>query len=245
MSSDQVTHILNYLSNTKSLPVSRTWISNFISSQRSTSVPLPALTQTALFRLLASDFTISLAPTITHLLPPRISDPGVKEIKISGPVPLQVLDIEDIGNSLWSQIEAIEQVERGETTRGKEIIRTVTRDEGGDVTVGTNDANSSSVSQQEAGNATSSAGPHRLILEDASGEKVTSFELKPIAGIAIGKLHIGAKLLVKNATVARGMLLLEPQCVTVLGGKVEVADAAWKAERKDKMLARVQQLQPQ
>jgi hypothetical protein len=38
---------------------------------------------------------------------------------------VQVLDIEDIGTSLWSQIEAIERVERGEAIHGREIVRTI------------------------------------------------------------------------------------------------------------------------
>ncbi|QVM09396.1 hypothetical protein D8B26_004057 [Coccidioides posadasii str. Silveira] len=249
MASNPDAHISHYLLTVKSLPVSQVWLSRFLSSQRSIPVSLPALTQTALFRLLASDFTTSLAPAPSNLLPTSVSDPNTRETKIPGPIPLQVLDIEDIGSSLWTQIEAIERVERGETTRGREIIRTVMRDEGGDSTVG-NNPNSGNMSSNSAvlqgnNNTSPKSGQHRLVLEDPRGTKVVAIELSPVESVGIGKMPIGAKLLIKNATVARGMLLLEPSCVTVLGGKIEDADTAWNAGRKDRLLAKVQQLQPE
>ncbi|WEW59923.1 hypothetical protein PRK78_005405 [Emydomyces testavorans] len=248
MASDPATHISNYLL-AKSLPVSQTWLSQFLSSQRTNIIALPALSHTALFRLLGSNFTTSLSPTTSsQLLPTDISDPNIKERRIPGPVPVQVLDIEDIGSSLWSQIEAIERVERGEATRGREIIRTVMRDEGGDATVGNNSSSgatnaNASAPQGSTSTASTNSGPHRLVLEDAAGTKVVSIELSPVEGVGIGKLHIGAKLLIKNATVARGMLLLEPKCVTMLHGKIESLDTEWNAGRKGRMLAKVQQIQ--
>lgn len=241
MASDPASRISNHLSS-KSLPVSPAWLTQFLSSQRTDGIPLPALSQTAQFRLLASDFTTSLAPTPSQLLPTDISDATIKERRLNGPVPVQVLDIEDMSTSLWSQIEAIERVERGEATRGREIIRTVTRDEGGDSTVG----NTSSTSQpNNIGGASTSSGPHRLILEDANGTKVVAIELKPVEGVAIGKMSIGAKFIIKNAIVARGMLLLEPTCATLLGGRIEAVDKAWNEGRKERLTAKVQQLQPE
>jgi RecQ-mediated genome instability protein 1 len=149
-----------------------------------------------------------------------------------------VLDIEDIGVSLWSQVEALERVERGEQLRGREIIRTVTRDPGG----GDNEAvtnSSAAASGSNAGTAPASNGPHRLVLEDAKGVRVVAIELKKVEGISIDKLSIGAKLLVKNAIVARGMMLLEPACVTLLGGKIESLDKEWKEQRKSRLLEKL------
>ncbi|KAK2803214.1 hypothetical protein FQN50_007081 [Emmonsiellopsis sp. PD_5] len=248
MSTDPQTHISTHLLTTKSLPISRPWLSQFLSSQRVSTTPLSALTQTALFRLLASDFTTSLAPTTpSQSLPADISDPAVKERRITGPVPLQLLDIEDIGSSIWSQVESIEQVERGEQTRGREIIRTVNLDEAGEVDgggnggMGTNVAgntNDTSTGSRNA-RATNSGGPHRLVLQDAKGTRVVAMELKPVDEIGIPKTAIGMKMVVKNATVARGMLLLEPACVSVLGGKIEGLDREWRAARKGRLLARL------
>lgn len=217
----------------KSLPVSTSWLTTFVASaslQR--NVPLSALTQTALFRVLTSDFKDSLATTSpSSLLPTDIFDPAVQERRIQGPVPVQVLDIEDIGSSLWSQVEAIERVERGEAVRGREIVRTVNvsedREQGADGANGTARSN-------EPGN---SNGPHRLIVQDAAGTKAVAVELRQVHGIGLGKLAIGAKLLLRNATVARGMILLTPECVTILGGKIDALDQSWKIGRKERLLA--------
>lgn len=233
------TQIAAQLLSTKSLAVSPTWLDNFLSSSSASSIqhrniPISALTQTALFRVLASDFRDSLTTTTANLLPVDISDPTVKERRINGPIPLQVLDIEDIGTSLWSQVEAIERVERGEAIRGREIVRTVNVDEDSEERA---NHNNSGGSGGGGGN-----GPHRLILQDAAGTRTVAIELKRISDIAIGKLPIGAKLILRNATVARGMLLLSPECVTLLGGKMEAMDRAWRESRKERLLARVTEM---
>lgn len=243
----------------KSLPVSQSWLSNFLAStsQQQQRAPISALTQTALFRILASNFTESLSTsTPSALLPGDISDPVIKERRIQGPVPVQVLDIEDIGTSLWSQVEAIERIERGETVRGKAIVRNVNVDESNDdqgtessshfdQTAARNNPSRTSSNNNtnvESGNNSGNAsnGPHRLVLQDAAGTKVIALELKPIEGIAIGKLPIGAKLVLKNTVVGRGMVLLTPETVTLLGGKIEAMDAAWRKSRKESLLARIE-----
>lgn len=232
------TQIAAQLLSTKSLAVSPTWLDNFLSSSSASSIqqrniPISALTQTALFRVLASDFRDSLTTTTANLLPVDISDPTVKERRINGPIPLQVLDIEDIGTSLWSQVEAIERVERGEAIRGREIVRTVNVDE---------DSEERANHNNSGGSGGGGNGPHRLILQDAAGTRTVAIELKRISDIAIGKLPIGAKLILRNATVARGMLLLSPECVTLLGGKMEAMDRAWRESRKERLLARVTEM---
>ncbi|KAM5466276.1 hypothetical protein MauCBS54593_006011 [Microsporum audouinii] len=244
MAPDPQKHIKNHLLHTKSLPVSEIWLSQFLSSQRPGITPLPALTQTALFRLLASDFTGSLEIPVTNssqVLPADVSNPNIKERRISGPVPVQVLDIEDIGSSAWSQIEAIERIERGETVRGREVIRTVPHeiDEGSNNTgtAGENGRPSPhSVTVNTGLEHTRSGGPHRLILQDCRGTKMIAIELKPLT-LKIGETAIGTKLLLANATVARGMALLEPECVTILGGKIDTLDREWKIGRKARLLS--------
>lgn len=233
-------HIRSHLFS-KSLSVSPTWITTFVQSlsQGQQRAPPSALAQTALFRLLASDFTTSLSTSEPSTLLPRdISDPHVQERRIPGPVPVQVLDIEDIGVSLWSQVEAIEQLERGETVRGREIIRNV------DVDDADNTRNNTTGRPQEdrESNNNKSRGPHRLVLQDAAGTKVMALELKTVEGIAIGKLPIGAKMLLKNTVVGRGMALLTPDTVTLLGGKIEAMDTAWKKNRKENLLRQIDAL---
>lgn len=204
-------------------------------------MPISALTQTALFRILSSDFRDTLTTTNPiSLLPVDIFDPNVKERRLTGPVPVQVMDIEDIGTGLWSQIEAIERVERGEAIRGREIVRTVTV--GDDSEARANHDGTSGAGDSNAGandNSNTSNGPHRVILQDAVGTRTVAIELRRIHGFAVGKMQIGAKLILRNATVARGMLLLNPDCATVLGGKIESLDREWKESRKTKLLAKV------
>ena len=232
-------HIRAHLLSTKSLPVSTTWISNFLASlsQNQQRAPPSALAQTALFRILTTDFTKTLSTSApSTLLPREVSDPSIKERRISGPVPVQVLDIEDIGSSMWSQVEKIEQVERGETIRGREIVRNVNVDDADNANEGT--ANNASRST----GITTSNGPHRLILQDAAGTKIVALEYKDVNGISIEKLAIGAKFVLKDIVVARGMALLTPETVTLLGGKIEAWDTTWRQKRKEVLLTKIEAL---
>ncbi|CAI7659959.1 unnamed protein product [Penicillium manginii] len=224
--------------NTKSLSVSQSWLNTLLTNSNSAqrNIPASALTKTALFRVLASDFRESLTTSPSTVLPVDIIDPTVQERRLQGPIPVQVLDIEDIGTSLWSQVEAIERVERGEAIRGREVVRTIPM---GDDNEGADNANG------PAPNASGSSGygPHRLILQDSAGTKTVAIEMKPIEGISLEKLSIGAKLVLQNATVARGMVLLNPGCVTLLGGKIDALDRPWKEDRKKRLLERISTLQ--
>ncbi|KAL4937995.1 hypothetical protein BDV06DRAFT_63382 [Aspergillus oleicola] len=223
---------------TKSLPASQTWLSSFLETQNQRSIPLAALTKTVLFRLLNTDFRESLSPRSTSLLPVDIYDPNFQERRLPDTIPVQVLDIEDIGTSIWSQVEAIERVERGETVRGREIIRTVNvGDE--EPNNETNSRTTANANANAGASANESTGPHRLILQDAKGTRAVGIEITHVKGIAINSLSIGAKLLLRNATVARGMILLTPESVEVLGGKIETMNQAWKAGRKEMLLGRL------
>lgn len=230
--------IASQLQSTKSLSISSSWLDSFVASSSGSlqrNVPISALTQTALFRVLASDFRDTLSSTDPScLLPVDIFNVSVKERRLTGPIPLQVLDIEDIGTSLWSQVEAIERVERGEAVRGREIVRTVTVGDDSEARENNNGANGPNTGVGENSN-----GPHRVILQDAAGTRAVAIELRRIHGLAIGKLQIGTKLILRDATVARGMALLTPECVTLLGGKIESLDQEWKRSRKARLLAQI------
>jgi RecQ-mediated genome instability protein 1 len=139
---------------------------------------------------------------------------------IPGPINVQVLDIEDIGRSAWSQVEAIEMEERGEFRKGSEIIRVTEEDETSDP-----------MPRPGQGAA---AGPHKLLLQDAKGTKVFAFEAESVQGIGPG-MAIGAKMVLKGCRVARGVLLMTKGTVEVLGGKVETWEKKWREERKAKL----------
>lgn len=221
---------------TKSLSVSPTWLNAFLSSSGTTqrSVPPSALAKTAMFRLMASDIRDSLSKHRSCVLPIDIYDPNVQERRLQGSIPVQVLDIEDIGTSLWSQIEAIERVERGEAIRGREVVRTIAVD--GDQETAESNANNGTATGVGNTYTNNGHGPHRLVLQDAAGTVAVGVEIQNTEGISLDKLAIGAKLLIRNPTVARGMVLLSPGCVTVLGGKIEAMDTPWRQGRKSRLL---------
>ncbi|KAJ5885268.1 hypothetical protein N7495_009778 [Penicillium taxi] len=221
--------IVAQIQNSKGLTASPAWINSFLASstaQRNT----PALIQTAIFRILASDFRESLSTTPTSRFPVDVYDTNLQERCLQVSIPVQVLDIEDIGSSLWSQVEAIERIERGEAIRGREIIRTITVGEDADAA-----AHNAPVS--------TGSGPHRLILQDACGVKAVAIEMERVEGLSLDKLSIGSKIMLKNVTVARGIILLNPSCVTVLGGKIDALDRPWKEERKRKLLENIAALE--
>jgi RecQ-mediated genome instability protein 1 len=218
--------ISTILSQKYSLSVSSAWLSTNLSSLSSDPAPpLPSITQTALFRLLNSDFTISLSKDDPNsVFTSNINDPNIKEQRLTGDVPAQLLSIEDVGTSRWSQTEAIERVERGEEVRGREIVRAVDVDRPG--------ASAGVVT------ATPSTGPYKLVLQDARGTKVIGFAKERIEKMSLGDKEcvIGVKVMLKkDVVVRRGMLMLGCGSLTVLGGKVEAWDKMWKQEAKERL----------
>lgn len=137
---------------------------------------------------------------------------------------MQVLAVEDMSKSRWEQIEAIEALERGEGTKGREIIRVVATEDGDD------DAD---------GNLQKGGGPHKLLLQDAAGKRVYGIELKGLEGVGLG-MSIGCKMVLKNAIVARGVVLMDATTTTVLGGKIEGLHKAWKEGRKTELKAAIE-----
>lgn len=109
-------------------------------------------------------------------------------------------------------------MERGEKTRGRQVIRVT--DEGEDADTA-----------QRLGSGTVQAGKnatHRLVLQDCKGTRVYAVELKRIEGIGIGKTSIGCKLMLRPGTVAaRGTVLLTAENCVLLGGKIDAWHEAW------------------
>ena len=223
------TQFTHSLLQTHHLPVSSKWLISFISNTRQPHPPFPALLSTAHFRVLASDITTTLSTAAqASLLPPDINNVNVKERRLRGDVVVEVLDLIDLGTSKATQIEAIERVERGEEVRGREVIRTVPGlDEGnGDGSIANVGVGTGKKRSQ---------GPHKLVLRDARGTDVMGFELKEIQKCWIGEegMSIGCKLVLKKGVlVRRGLVMLTPESVIVLGGKIESWDRKWREERK-------------
>jgi RecQ-mediated genome instability protein 1 len=200
----------------KNVPPTQAWMHAFKPSIK-LNMPVEGQKRTALFRILAADLTTAVQRSPTSGFPPDLANPDVKERTVRGPVTVQILDVEDIGRSRWSQVEAIEAQERGETSRGREVIRVVPDEE-----------NLSTALQRTQ----NSSGPHKLLLQDVNGAKIYAIELKPVPNVNV-QMSIGAKMVLKNFVVARGVILLDdPRNVDWLGGKVDAWDKKWKDERK-------------
>ncbi|TKA32097.1 hypothetical protein B0A50_01344 [Salinomyces thailandicus] len=199
----------------KGVTPTQAWLQSFMPTVR-LNTPIAALQKTALFRLLVTDLTTSIVKSPTSCFPPNMTEPQVKDGQVRGPVTAQVLDVEDISRSCWSQVEAIEAQERGETTKGREIIRVVPDE---------NNLDSSTQAEQKP------SGVHKLLLQDANGAKAYAIELAPVNGVGM-QMAIGVKLVLRDFNVARGVVLLEPRSTEVLGGKVDVWEKKWREDRK-------------
>jgi RecQ-mediated genome instability protein 1 len=143
---------------------------------------------------------------------------------------VQVLGVEDLSKSRWEQLEAIEAKEKGEMTKGREIIRVVDVEDGEDGQPARLPRNA---------NVGAGGGPHRLVLQDVKGQTVYGLELKAVKGISMS-ISIGTKLVLNGVTVARGVVLLEPGTVVVLGGKIEALHKVWVENRKKDLLAAIE-----
>ncbi|KAK0713069.1 hypothetical protein B0T26DRAFT_651230 [Lasiosphaeria miniovina] len=234
----------------QSIPVpSLSWLRELVQSRR--PQPLVALIATARTRLLASDLTteglLDDEYVAEHSLATATAGSGrnnnftveVKEMKLGRDVVVQVLDVENVTRSRWEQVEELESIERGEQTKGREMIRLPVGD--GDDELGDNAATQRLSTQGNAAAAATTTpknATHKLVLQDSEGRKVYALELQRIERIAVGKLNIGEKILLKTGTtVARGVILLEPNHCLMLGGKVE----AWHRSWLDGRLARLRE----
>lgn len=184
---------------------------------------------TAKTRLLASDLTTPglLDPTQVPQIILPVVDVTVKHTTLRTDVYAQVLDVEDLSRSRWDQAEALEAVERGEFTRGREIIR-LTSAEDGDEAEQTQQTTTAPQQQQNSNKNIT----HRLTLQDCKGTRIYALELARILKIGTGSTNIGEKIWLKQGTViARGVVMLDPNMCEMLGGKVEAWHKAWTEGR--------------
>jgi RecQ-mediated genome instability protein 1 len=227
----------------QNLPHPTTTFLNSLITARSPPPPLPSLLATAKARLLTADLTSSTIINTSSIqsLPSDADSTESREKRLPRPVHVQVLDIENLALSRWEQVEEMEAVARGETTRGREVVRVTAEDDDDNVVEG-----QTQTQTQRTVGARNTAGPkpagknatHRLVLQDCKGTKLYALELRRFDGIGVGKTQIGEKMLLKAGTViARGMVLLEPDKCVMLGGKIE----AWQKTWLDGRLARLKE----
>jgi RecQ-mediated genome instability protein 1 len=203
------------------------------------STPLQGITATAKIRLLSADITL---PTIllpsTPSFPPTTTDPKIPSQKLSTDILVQVLDVTDLSKSKWELIEALESERKGETTKGREIIRVVPTEDAGPSSASTQAIGT----QAGGGDGGEGGGPFKIMMQDCRGMRVYGFELKRVEKIGYPPgMGIGCKILLRRgSTVARGMVLLEPERTTVLGGRIEGLDKAWREGREQRLRDQVE-----
>jgi RecQ-mediated genome instability protein 1 len=110
---------------------------------------------------------------------------AVRDRRLQGHVIVQVLDVHDVGSSKFSQIEAIERVERGEEIRGREVIRSVAVDE--------DNSNPAASTSSSTSTAKLTSGPHRLVVQDAKGTRMVALEVEKVPRVGVS-VSAGAKL---------------------------------------------------
>ncbi|AEO59943.1 hypothetical protein MYCTH_116885 [Thermothelomyces thermophilus ATCC 42464] len=161
-----IPHQLQASLSTTSIPVpSLAWL-EALAGARSPAPPLASLLATARARLLASDLTapglLDARYAAAHSLPARLAQThaGTREAALPHDVVVQVLDVEDVARSRWEQVEALEALERGEGTRGREIIRLNTASSSSSSSSGADGTaeGAEEEEEEEGGNAAAGAG---------------------------------------------------------------------------------------
>lgn len=218
------------------LPIPSTaWLTS-LTTARNPPPPLQSLTATARARLLATDLTSAglLDPASNAPFPANITSADVAQRTLTTDIHVQVVDVENLTRSRWEQVEELEALERGEGTRGREIIRLPTGnedDEGQDLGDSENQTQAPARAASRGPNPAPAGGKnatHRLVLQDCKGQNVYGMELKRIDKIGVGVTAIGEKIMLKKGTVvARGTILLEPANCVMLGGRVEAWQRPW------------------
>ena len=214
------------------------WVTGLIQS-RNPALPFPALVATAKSRLLGSDWAAAgILDGSTAGFPPNMASVHVEQTRLSSDVFSQVLDVENLSKSRWEQVEELEAIERGEQTRGREIIRLPSNTDDS-ANMGSSEATQSTGQAQRGAQAsTNKNNTHRLVLQDCKGQTVYGIELRRVDKIGVGSTTIGEKVVMKAGTiVARGTVLLEPCNCQLLGGKVD----AWQKDWLEQRLARLKE----
>ena len=187
-------HIVTRLASTLPLSPSPDYLSTHLQSLPNNNEN--ALLASLRYRLLNSDFTQSLLPQANTTFPSDFHInkryfPPAPGVTLPGPIAVQVVDIVDIGLSTMVQLESLEMAERGEVMKGREVIRVVPAEEavGAQVPGGGGNTGESSAT----GKAT--RGPHKVLMEDASGQRAWGLELEKVPGLEIGgKMKLGVKV---------------------------------------------------
>ncbi|EPX72145.1 uncharacterized protein SOCG_04838 [Schizosaccharomyces octosporus yFS286] len=138
-------------------------------------------------------------------------------ITLSNPLLVQVVRIREIGKSIVSQLEYLNQLEERKKLKGQQIIRLVDEEDREDKE---GDDSGIAEAQEAIFDGKGFKCMCRLVLEDANGQRFYGMEWKSIPGIQLDT-NLGTKLLIQNAQIKRGTLLLTPENTEILGGEID------------------------
>lgn len=103
-----INQISAQLINTKGFHPSQAWLISFLTTQKSTT-PLPALTSTASYRILASDISQSLDHNSSAAFPNDVSNVNFVERRLQGAIVTQVLAVEDMAKAVGSKLRRLKR----------------------------------------------------------------------------------------------------------------------------------------
>ncbi|GAO48209.1 hypothetical protein SAICODRAFT_83385 [Saitoella complicata NRRL Y-17804] len=207
------THILDHFSSI-GLPLKQNWLVSIL--QVNDPPQAPQLLQAYVHsHILSSSVTESIDSPAWF--PPNTSEQH--ETTLPGPFVVQVAHVREIGESTISQLEKLESYASGETTRGRSIIRNIIEDDGvhggATQTQGTNATQATDVVGRPVGKHTC-----KVTFEDGAGRRVYGIEAKAVDSFYVG-MNLGCKVILRNIHMLRGVILLKPANVTMLGGKID------------------------
>ncbi|WBW71583.1 RecQ mediated genome instability protein Rmi1 [Schizosaccharomyces osmophilus] len=122
-------------------------------------------------------------------------------ITLSNPLLVQVVRIREIGKSIVSQLEYLNQLEERKNLKGQQIIRLVDEEDQED-----KEGDDSGIAEAQEAIFDGKGFKYmcRLVLEDANGQRFYGMEWKPIPGIQLDT-DLGTKLVIHNAQEGRLM----------------------------------------
>ncbi|KAG4305340.1 hypothetical protein PORY_001510 [Pneumocystis oryctolagi] len=200
MVDSKVEKVLTFFENNH-LYVHSTWVEQIF--QKHVFSNNEQLEEQMMYLFLNTDIKKTL--TMRSCLPENIFDQHNNVLP--GPYCLQVIQIQDIGISLFNQLEYLEQFDDSGHLKLFNIINDDGAIDYDDDDLAEN--NDKCVMKKMI----------KLLLEDASGVCVWANEYKPMKDIHL-KMSLGSKILLRNVLVLRGVLVLVPESTTFLGGQV-------------------------
>lgn len=142
---------------------------------------------------------------------------------LSDSILVQVLEIFDVSKSAYKRLEILEENDESNIDRMRR--RTVGLETG-----------------DSQGFTTTCM--HKLVLQDSAGTLIYGIEYRRIAQLS-ERTELGCKFLLRKTKFHRGVALLEPETVTVLGGSIPEMNVSRTEIYKQKLKQQLDQVRPQ